>query len=286
MTSENKEPLVARRRRLVPRDTLAADYLARYGSPAVAEYALSVRDVAENCPRIGPVDTWSRLARQVARQRRRVDWQQLRRRLSRHFTAETKGPPWPTTVLVVEFALSVERRQPELDRLAWLYRAARGEWPPTGQPGGTEAAGNDAGRIAQLERENAHLRERLETSELEAAYWRSHRRRSAERAPNSGPVPPGGGAAELLREARNPGRFGGRTSTADAEAALAGVRNRPGRPLLDFRDTTRGAAGGRADRPTGRGATTSPDPSAGQQEWPENPGQAETQRIRPTMPVS
>ncbi|WBB78288.1 hypothetical protein O7606_18895 [Micromonospora sp. WMMD882] len=121
------------RRRLVPRAELAAALRSRYGSAAVADYALAVRDVIENCPGIGAVDTWSRLAGRVCRNRSAHDRDRYRKRFSRHFTVETEGPPWQTVVLVVRHALPREERDAALARFAELYEAARGERPPTGE---------------------------------------------------------------------------------------------------------------------------------------------------------
>ncbi|MET8040724.1 hypothetical protein ABZU25_07645 [Micromonospora sp. NPDC005215] len=136
MTTEDGVPLPqeerTRRHRLVPRSVLEAKYQQRYDNPAVSTYALAVRDVVENCPEIGPIDTWQKLADQICLPRPDRDRSLWRKKLSRHFTAESKGPPWQTVVLVVEHALPPEARRQQLAHFAELYALARGEKPPTG----------------------------------------------------------------------------------------------------------------------------------------------------------
>ncbi|MFE0593795.1 hypothetical protein [Micromonospora echinospora] len=234
------------RRRLVPRRQLAADYQAVYGSPAVAEYALAVRDIVEGCPTIGPVDTWRRLANRICRDnpyRNRDKW---RRILSRHFTTESKGPPWQTVVLVVDHALPEPERAAALDRFADLYEAARGERPPTGGPsrsGPEGATGTDQNTpgsgphqrlVNRLRHENALLRhqlaavrERLATSEAENGRLRAALDGPAHRGPGRGqpsdesPRPP-----EQQRGIRNDGHFSALTAPG-GRAVPAGRRPVP-----------------------------------------------------------
>lgn len=192
MTSDTSTPSApsARHRRhwLVPREQLAAEYESRYGSPAVSEYGLAVRDVVEKCPGIGAVGTWSRLAERICRGRPGRDRATWRKRLSRHFTAETKGPPWQTVVLVVEYTVPADEREATLGHFERLYEAARGERPPSGSrrpaagtgrsdawgdpqasaPTGFDATGTRADdrtrtRLAHLLRKNAALHRRLAT---------------------------------------------------------------------------------------------------------------------------
>ncbi|MFI6227136.1 hypothetical protein ACIBCR_07415 [Micromonospora echinospora] len=239
------------RRRLVPRTQLAADYQAVYGSPAVAAYALAVRDIVEGCPTIGPVDTWRRLANRICRDnpyRNRDKW---RRNLSRHFTTESKGPPWQTVVLVVDHALPEPERAAALDRFADLYEAARGERPPTGGPSRSTVAGatgtdqnapNDVPHqrlVTRLRHENALLRrqlaaarDRLAASEAENGRLRAALDGPARRGPGPGrssdesPRPP-----EQQRGLRNDGHFPALT-TPVGRAVPAGRRPAPRpRPL-------------------------------------------------------
>ncbi|MGX4657590.1 hypothetical protein ACWCHM_28300 [Micromonospora sp. SCSIO 07396] len=245
---------------LVPREHLAAGYAARYGSPAVSEYALAVRDLIERSPEFGTVDTWSRLAERICRNRPGRDRDTWRKRLSRHFTTETKGPPWQTVVLVVECTVAAADRAATLSRFERLYEAARGE-PPTdrrpaadrahpdgcGPPGtatgGAARAEGDAGLvIAQLRAENAVLRRTVAAREAENELLRAtldavHRtvpKGHPHRLPDGGthPADPSGREAALLdglaRKDRNPGHFpAGPTPTNDAPAG----RHRP--PRID-----------------------------------------------------
>ncbi|SCL38617.1 hypothetical protein GA0074692_5074 [Micromonospora pallida] len=215
------------RRRLVPREQLAADYLTVYGSVAVAEYALAVRDVVEGCPGIGPVDTWRRLANRICRDnpyRNRDKW---RRDLSRHFTTESKGPPWRTVVLVVEHTLPQPERAAALDRFADLHEAARGERPPMGEPprptgDDATATGQDTSGSAPLQRvltrlrhENVMLRrqlaatrERLAASEAENGRLRAALDGPAHRGPGGGQPSDGSSRpSEQQRGIRNDGHF-------------------------------------------------------------------------------
>ncbi|MBM7077621.1 hypothetical protein [Micromonospora humida] len=264
MLSDTSTPTPARGRHqrhwLVPREHLAAGYAARYGSPAVSEYALAVRDLVERSPEIGTVDTWSRLAERICRNRPGRDRDTWRKRLSRHFTTETKGPPWQTVVLVVECTVAPADRQATLRRFERLYEAARGE-PPTDRrptdgrahphgpgpqvtsPDGSTPTTDDAGRIiAQLRAENAVLRRTLAAREAENDLLRATIKTAnrttpkghPHRAPDGGnhPADPSGREAALLdgpaRKDRNPGHFpAGPTPTNDAPAG----RHRP--PRID-----------------------------------------------------
>ncbi|WP_422753975.1 hypothetical protein [Micromonospora sp. WMMD708] len=271
MLSDTSTPTPVRGRHqrhwLVPREHLAAGYAARYGSPAVSEYALAVRDLVEQAPEIGAVDTWSRLAERICRDRPGRDRDTWRKRLSRHFTTETKGPPWQTVVLVVECTVAPADRQATLRRFERLYEAARGE-PPTDRrptdgrahphgpgeqansPDGSTPTTDDAGRvIAQLRSENAVLRRTLAAREAENDLLRATIRATNRPAPNGRPHPPVDGGdhphdppgrqAALpdapARKDRNPGHFPvGPTPTNDAPAG----RHRPARidqvtPRLD-----------------------------------------------------
>ena len=156
MTPHNITPPPAgeqhQRHRLVARALLAAGYESRYGSTAVSAYGLAVRDVVESCPEVGPIDTWSRLSERICRDRPGRNRDTLRKRLSRHFTTETKGPPWPTVVLVVEYTVPKADRAATLDHLGRLYEAAREERPPSRgrEPAGpvrphAETHSNDSG---------------------------------------------------------------------------------------------------------------------------------------------
>ncbi|MEK8108803.1 hypothetical protein NKG94_35780 [Micromonospora sp. M12] len=122
MTTEADPPFPAeertQRHRLVPRAILEAQYRKRYHNPAVSAYALAVREIVEACPEIGPIDTWQKLADRSCpprpdrdRASRTKKLTRLRKKLSRHFTAESKGPPWQTVVLVVDHALPAELRR-------------------------------------------------------------------------------------------------------------------------------------------------------------------------------
>lgn len=136
MTTEVDMPLPPeeriRRHRLIPRSVLEAKFQQRYDHPAVSRYALAVRDAVEMCPEIGPIDTWQKLSDRICLLRPERDRTAWRKKLSRHFTAESKGPPWQTVVLVVEHALPPEDRRQKLAHFAELYALARGEKPPTG----------------------------------------------------------------------------------------------------------------------------------------------------------
>ncbi|MGC4744986.1 hypothetical protein ACLQ28_04900 [Micromonospora sp. DT201] len=184
MTTEADVPLPAeertRRHRLIHRSVLEAQYLQRYGNPAVSVYALAVRDVVEQCPEIGPIDTWQKLADWICRARSDRDQaklSRLRKKLSRHFTAESKGPPWQTVMLVLDHVLTPEFRQQKQAEFTKLYRLARGEEPPTGLPderaegrpgaqSGSHIEDKLRRRIAELEREV--LDGRVEVSQLRA----------------------------------------------------------------------------------------------------------------------
>ncbi|MFF3869433.1 hypothetical protein [Micromonospora sp. NPDC001898] len=226
-----------RRHWLVPRERLADEYESRYGSTAVSAYGLAVRDLVEGCPGIGAVDTWSRLAERICRNKPARDRDAWRKRLSRHFTAETKGPPWQTVVLVVECIVAEAEREDTLGHFEQLYEAARGERPPSGHRTAGPAHPDvidpeaDADRpdecarttIAQLLRENASLRQRLAASQAENELLRHalstparqpvrdgsrHRPLGAEARPEDVPrhraaVPPLGAP----RGGWNPGRF-------------------------------------------------------------------------------
>ncbi|QDY05781.1 hypothetical protein FJK98_00260 [Micromonospora sp. HM134] len=229
---------------LVPREHLAAGYAARYGSTAVSEYALAVRDLIERSPEFGAVDTWSRLAERICRNRPGRDRDTWRKRLSRHFTTETKGPPWQTVVLVVECTVAPADRQATLRRFERLYEAARGEPPtdrrtPTADPTDPGAfppdpAGDDARTlVAHLLRENASLRRTLTAREAEISLLRATLDAPGRRPPGG---PPGAGPTTPRRQAsagaahkdRNPGHFPpGPTPTNDAPAG----RHRP--PRID-----------------------------------------------------
>ncbi|OWV03920.1 hypothetical protein B5D80_21700 [Micromonospora wenchangensis] len=242
MPSHTSTPSPARGRHqrhwLVPREHLAAGYAARYGSPAVSEYALAVRDLVEQAPEIGAVDTWSRLAERICRNRPGRDRDTWRKRLSRHFTTETKGPPWQTVVLVVECTVAPADRETTLHRFERLYEAARGEPPtdrrtrPTGPagpgasrpdptgPGASrpgpagdgdsrpgpagfdvrpDPAGEDARTlVAHLLRENASLRRTLTAREAEISLLRAALDAPARR-PTGGPS--GDGTTTSRRQA-------------------------------------------------------------------------------------
>ncbi|MFG2052066.1 hypothetical protein ACGFIW_32135 [Micromonospora sp. NPDC048935] len=151
----------------------------------MSAYALAVREIVETCPEIGPIDTWQKLADRIYtpqsdpdRASRSRKQSLLRKKLSRHFTAESKGPPWQTVMLVVKHALPPEFRRQWLADLAELYELARGERPPNGvrdEPAENRTEvrdGHDLERclrqkIADLERECLDLR--VEVSELRAA---------------------------------------------------------------------------------------------------------------------
>ncbi|MEU8332494.1 hypothetical protein [Micromonospora sp. NPDC048839] len=151
----------------------------------MSAYALAVRQIVETCPEIGPIDTWQRLADRIYttqsdpdRASRSRKQSLLRKKLSRHFTAESKGPPWQTVMLVVKHALPPELRRQWLAELAELYELARGERPPNGvrderaEDRAEVRDGRDLERclrekIADLERECLDLR--VEVSELRAA---------------------------------------------------------------------------------------------------------------------
>ncbi|MCX4469158.1 hypothetical protein OOK41_02310 [Micromonospora sp. NBC_01655] len=187
MTPHNTTPSPAggqhQRHRLVARARLAAGYESRYGSAAVSAYGLAVRDVVEGCPEIGPIDTWSKLSERICRDRPGRNRDALRKRLSRHFTTETKGPPWPTVVLVVEYTVPRADRDATLDRLGRLYEAAREERPPSrgrepagpvhphagAHPNDGDGSGGNGGGGGEdgLRRENASLRRRLAASQAE-----------------------------------------------------------------------------------------------------------------------
>ncbi len=165
------------RHRLVPREKLAAAYEERWGSATVSEYGLAVRDIVENHPEIGPVDTWHKLAERMFRNKPlRGQTAAWRKRFSRHFTAESKGPPWQTVVRVVESVVPDADRRATRERLARLYEAARGEPPPTGDGDATDRDRRHDGRPAQtqpdertatLHRRIAILERRVAASETE-----------------------------------------------------------------------------------------------------------------------
>ncbi|MFI9640327.1 hypothetical protein ACIG87_09685 [Micromonospora sp. NPDC051925] len=269
MTSDTSTPAPPggwhRRHRLVSREQLAAGYESRYGSTAVSDYALAVRDLVEQCPDIGPVDTWSRLSARICRKGSGRDWATWRRRLSRHFTTETKGPPWQTVVLVVECTVAEANRTATLRRFAQLYEAARGERPTSDrrrgtvdpahlddadpQParsGGAAPTGDDTDAMLDaLRGENATLRRRLAAwkaeNELLRATIEAANRAAPKRHPQHRPL--GGGSrpddvprqrestllAGPARKDRNPGHFpAGPTSTNDAPP---GRHHRP--PRID-----------------------------------------------------
>ncbi|MFD0820803.1 hypothetical protein ACFQ0D_21395, partial [Micromonospora zhanjiangensis] len=209
MTTDAGVPSVDRgqrqRHRLVPREQLAAEYATRYGSPEVATYALAVRDVVEGCAAIGPVDTWRKLADLIRHGRPARDRARWRKKLSRHFTAESKGPPWQTVVLVVRHAVPETDRAATLARLGRLYQAARGDEPPTGShpgPGGDNrgAPGDPVGperSLAELNRENAHLRRivadkdrMVADRDREIVRLRAELRGRRQDAPGGRPLPP------------------------------------------------------------------------------------------------
>ncbi|MEV4386467.1 hypothetical protein AB0J68_12275 [Micromonospora sp. NPDC049580] len=151
----------------------------------MSEYGLAVREIVETCPEIGPIDTWQKLADRIHtprsdpdRSSRRKKKSLLRKKLSRHFTAESKGPPWQTVMLVVKHALPPELRRQRLAHFAELYELARGEKPPSGvrderAEDDTEGRGGEdveerlRQRIADLERERLDLR--VEVSKLRSA---------------------------------------------------------------------------------------------------------------------
>ncbi|MFE9193212.1 hypothetical protein ACFYL6_26790 [Micromonospora sp. NPDC007208] len=186
MTTEADPPLPSeertQRHRLVPRAILEAQYRKRYHNLAVSAYGLAVREIVEACPEIGPIDTWQKLAdrsfpprpdRDGASRAKKLT--RLRKKLSRHFTAESKGPPWQTVMLVVDHALPAELRREKLAQLADLYELARGEKPPIGTrderseeatraQGGQDLVQRLRQRIAELERRELALM--VEVSEL------------------------------------------------------------------------------------------------------------------------
>ncbi|WP_328341631.1 hypothetical protein [Micromonospora sp. NBC_00421] len=269
MTSDTSTPTppTGRHQRhcLVPREQLAADYESRYGSKAVSEYALTVRDLVELSPEIGAVDTWSRLAARICDRRSGRTWATWRKRLSRHFTTETKGPPWQTVVLVVDHTVAETDRAATLRRLERLYEAARGEPPtkrrpatddpvrpggvdPGATPDGVDPTGDDAHRIiAQLRTENASLRTENASLRRTLSAWKARNdllRATVEATrtgrPRSGPLDGGSRPGDvprprettlldgLARKDRNPGHFpAGPAPTNDAPAG----RHRP--PRID-----------------------------------------------------
>ncbi|WFE95589.1 hypothetical protein [Micromonospora sp. WMMD987] len=268
MTSDTGTPTPStgrhQRHCLVPRERLAADYASRYGSTAVPAYALAVRDLVELSPEIGAVDTWSRLAARICDKRSGRAWATWRKRLSRHFTTETKGPPWQTVMLVVEHTVAEADRAATLRRLERLYEAARGEPPtrrlptvggPTGPegvdpsataPDGTDPTGQDAHQIiSRLRAENASLRRALAVrkaqNDLLRAAIETRDRETRGGRPHDRPLDGGGRPAgtspareaSLLdgpaRKDRNPGHFpAGPIPTNDAPA---GRHHRP--PRID-----------------------------------------------------
>ncbi|MFI0791978.1 hypothetical protein ACH4OY_04635 [Micromonospora rubida] len=213
MTPHNTTPPPAgeqhQRHRLVARARLAAGYESRYGSAAVSAYGLAVRDVVESCPEVGPIDTWSRLSERICRDRPGRNRDTLRKRLSRHFTTETKGPPWPTVVLVVKYTVPKADRAATLDHLGRLYEAAREERPPSrgrepagpvhphaethsndgsgsGYGEGDSSGGSDSsggcGCEDGLRRENASLRRMLAASQAENDLLRAALRAPAQQS--------------------------------------------------------------------------------------------------------
>ncbi|MEU7586425.1 hypothetical protein AB0A95_09010 [Micromonospora sp. NPDC049230] len=210
MTTEADIPLPPeerpRRHRLVPRSTLEAKYQRRYANPAVATYALAVRDVVENCPDIGPIDTWQKLADRIYKPRSERDragsrkkLARLRKRLSRHFTAESKGPPWQTVVLVVEHVLPAALRQATLNHFAELYTLARDEEPPTGTRGDRAERSTEARTGSDLER---RLQQRIE--ELEQTVVAHRVEISQLRADLASQSMSGGPAPDALPRQRDP----------------------------------------------------------------------------------
>ncbi|MEU0547096.1 hypothetical protein [Micromonospora sp. NPDC005979] len=191
-----------RRHRLVSRSKLEAQHAQRYHNPAVATYALAVREIVANCSEIGPIDTWRKLADLVhtprtdpdraSRSRKQL---RLRKKLSRHFTAESKGPPWQTVMLVVKYALPPEFRRERLAQFAELYELARGEKPPNGVRDDEQdenGAGEDVEqrlrqRIAALEQERLDLRVEVSKLRATAGLDTTSNDLPRQRDPSSGP---------------------------------------------------------------------------------------------------
>ncbi|WP_428962763.1 hypothetical protein [Micromonospora fluostatini] len=122
------------RHRLADRASLAEAYTSRHGLE-VAAYALAARDLVEGCGAIRPVDTWSQVANEICAGRPKRDRERFRKRLSRHFTPETKGPPWQTVELVAGVTVpDRSQREAKLKHLALLHRKARGDWPSDWRP--------------------------------------------------------------------------------------------------------------------------------------------------------
>ncbi|MFI5928833.1 hypothetical protein ACIA3K_23075 [Micromonospora sp. NPDC051543] len=180
MTNEAEER--TRRRRLVSRSKLEAQYAQRYHNPDVAAYTLAVREAVE--AEIGQVDTWQRLADRIhpptsdpdRASRARKQSRMLRKKLSRHFTAESKGPPWQTVMLVVKHAVPEEFQQQRLAYFAELYELARGEKPPTGdRPEFAAGTGSldDPTTARALRQEIDELNERLKACMVEVTELRT-----------------------------------------------------------------------------------------------------------------
>ncbi|MET8090017.1 hypothetical protein [Micromonospora sp. NPDC005220] len=186
MSNGAEEP--TQRRRLASRSKLEAQHAQRYRNPAVATYTLAVREAVE--AEIGQVDTWQRLADRIhpptsgpdRASRARKQSRLLRKKLSRHFTAESKGPPWQTVMLVVKHAVPEELQRQRLAYFAELYELARGEKPPTGdRPEAEDGTGtlDDPATARSLRQEVDELKERLvacmvEVSELRTAIAARH----------------------------------------------------------------------------------------------------------------
>ncbi|GGM50964.1 hypothetical protein GCM10011608_39810 [Micromonospora sonchi] len=222
MTTDNAEPLPAQgrtpRHRLTPSDQLAAAYLRRYKDPAVAEYALAVRDLVER--HIGPVDTWSRLAERLCQggKREKRIW---RKKLSRHFTAECKGPPWQTVDRIVKCIVPSPGRPALLAEFGRLHNAARGEPPPHEHASAQAREVGESSAHTQpdqrrdptdLERENADLRRRLATSKAEIHRLQGQLRGTGTTMPTGEPEstsPPHNELATILPRgaSRNQGPF-------------------------------------------------------------------------------
>jgi hypothetical protein len=234
MTTDADTPPIDDRRqrqrhRLVPRGQLAVEYEARYGSAAVSEYGLAVRDVVEGCARIGPIDTWRKLAELICQGKPARDRARWRKTLSRHFTAESKGPPWQTVMLVVKHALPEAEREAALTRFGRLYLAARGDKPPTGEvpepASGNRAAPDDPdGRgqsLAEVTWQNERLRRMVATKDREIVRLRAELRDRTDGGPRSRSVSDElprqrGSAPQPTRKAQNPGHFPARRGGPDA----------------------------------------------------------------------
>ncbi|MGC4808384.1 hypothetical protein [Micromonospora sp. DT233] len=148
MTPQNNTPTFGGephvRHRLLPPERLAAAYDERWRSPAVSAYALAVRAVIEDCPEIGPVNTWSRLAERICQGRPGRDRDVWRKKLSRHFAPELKGPPWQTVEMIVRYVVPESEREATLGRFKRLHDAAREGSPRKGCNPGRFPAGTSA----------------------------------------------------------------------------------------------------------------------------------------------